>query len=139
MAYCGNCGKEVPDGTKFCPNCGAQIGPVEAPKQEVTTPINAKHGTALASMIIGIVGVASLFFIVSIGILPLILGIIGLVLAGNAKKAGNSEGIRTAGFVLSLIALIIGAIEFVVLLIAIIFTGAAVIGAAGGWLNYLNS
>ncbi len=25
MAFCTNCGKEVPEGTKFCPNCGTAI------------------------------------------------------------------------------------------------------------------
>lgn len=25
MAYCGNCGKEIPDGMKFCPNCGTAV------------------------------------------------------------------------------------------------------------------
>ena len=24
MAFCSQCGTQVPDGTKFCPNCGAQ-------------------------------------------------------------------------------------------------------------------
>ena len=27
--FCKNCGKEVSDGTKFCPNCGAQLGGAE--------------------------------------------------------------------------------------------------------------
>jgi tetratricopeptide (TPR) repeat protein len=27
--FCPNCGKEIPDGSKFCPYCGAKIGIVE--------------------------------------------------------------------------------------------------------------
>ena len=46
-----------------------------------------------------------------------------LMLNGSAKKEGNNEGIRTAGFVLSLIALIGGAIAFLAC--------AACIGAFG--------
>jgi len=26
MAFCGNCGTQVSDGTKFCPNCGSPVG-----------------------------------------------------------------------------------------------------------------
>ncbi len=29
MPYCTNCGNELPDGTKFCPNCGAAVGAAE--------------------------------------------------------------------------------------------------------------
>lgn len=25
MAFCGNCGFEVPEGMKFCPNCGTAV------------------------------------------------------------------------------------------------------------------
>ena len=25
MGYCKNCGKEIDDGTKFCPDCGATL------------------------------------------------------------------------------------------------------------------
>ena len=26
MAFCSNCGHEIPEGTKFCPNCGTPAG-----------------------------------------------------------------------------------------------------------------
>ena len=70
-------------------------------------------GAATASLVIGIIGVVCWFFGYS-AIVSVILGIIGLVLSGNAKKAGFEGGIRTAGAVLSLIALIGGAVVFVV-------------------------
>lgn len=69
------------------------------------------HGKAVASMVLGIIGVVFWFFGYS-SILSIILGVIGIVLSSSAKKEGNNEGIRTAGFVLSLIALIGGAIAF---------------------------
>ena len=25
MSYCTNCGKQIPEGTKFCPNCGTPV------------------------------------------------------------------------------------------------------------------
>lgn len=82
-------------------------------------------GQATASLVLGIVAVVFWFFGVG-SILSLILGIIGLVLASMSKKAGFDGGIRTAGFVLSLIGTIGGAIVFVTCVICI-----GIIGAAG--------
>lgn len=69
------------------------------------------HGKAVASLVLGIVGIVFWFFGYS-AILSIILGVIGIFLAASAKSDGNTEGIRTAGFVLSLITLIGGAIAF---------------------------
>lgn len=69
-------------------------------------------GAATASMVLGIIAVALWFFGYS-SLVSIVLGIVGLILAGNAKKAGFTGGIQTAGFVLSLIGLIGGAIFFV--------------------------
>ena len=50
MSFCGNCGAQIPDGTKFCPECGQKVAvqqpapaePVqsayEAPAQQSDTP-----------------------------------------------------------------------------------------------------
>lgn len=34
MAFCINCGTELPDGAKFCPGCGTVVGQVEPVKKE---------------------------------------------------------------------------------------------------------
>ena len=70
------------------------------------------HGAAVARLVVGIIAVVLWFFGYS-AIVSVVLGIIGLVCAGNAKKQGFVGGIRTAGFVLSLIGLIGGALVFV--------------------------
>lgn len=80
-------------------------------------------GAATASMVLGIIGVVCWFFGVS-SIVSVVVGIIGLILASNSKKAGFVSGVRTAGFVLSLISLIGGSIIFV--------SCAGVLGAAAG-------
>ena len=67
-----------------------------------------------------------LWFFGYTSIVSVILGIVGLVCAGNAKKAGFMGGLRTAGFVLSLIGLIGGGIAFVACVAC-----AGAIGAAG--------
>ena len=69
-------------------------------------------GAAVASLVLGIIAVVLWFFGYT-SIVSVILGIVGLVCAGNAKKAGFMGGLRTAGFVLSLIGLIGCGIAFV--------------------------
>lgn len=82
-------------------------------------------GAAVASLVLGIIAVVLWFFGYT-SIVSVILGIVGLVCAGNAKKAGFMGGLRTAGFVLSLIGLISGGIAFVACVAC-----AGAIGAAG--------
>ncbi len=82
-------------------------------------------GAATASLVLGIIAVVLWFFGYT-SIVSVILGIVGLVCAGNAKKAGFDDGLRTAGFVLSLIGLIGGGVAFVACVAC-----AGVIGAAG--------
>ncbi len=67
---------------------------------------------ATASLVLGIISVVFWFFGYS-SILSVILGVIGLVLASNAKSVGYEDGVRTAGFILSLIGVIGGALVFV--------------------------
>ena len=81
-------------------------------------------GAAIASMVMGIISVVLWFFGYS-AIISVVLGVVGLILAGNAKKAGFVGGIRTAGFVLSLIGLIGGAIFFVACVACVGAIGAA--------------
>ena len=82
-------------------------------------------GAAVASLVLGIIAVVLWFFGYT-SIVSVILGIVGLVCAGNAKKAGFMGGLRTAGFVLSLIGLFGGGIAFVACVAC-----AGAIGAAG--------
>lgn len=89
-------------------------------------PVPGK-GQAIASLVLGIVSVVFWFFGVG-SILSLITGIVGLVLASMSKKAGFEGGIRTAGFVLSLIGTIGGAVVFVTCVMCVGCLGA--IGAA---------
>ena len=67
---------------------------------------------AIASLVLGIIAVVLWFFGYS-SILSIILGIIGLVMASKAKEEGYDDSLRMAGFVLSLIGLIGGALFFV--------------------------
>ncbi len=84
------------------------------------------HGKAVASLVLGIIGVVFWWFGYS-SIVSLILGVIGLFLASSSRKEGNAEGIRTAGFVLCLISTIVGGIIF-----AACVACAGAIGASSG-------
>lgn len=81
-------------------------------------------GAATASLVLGIISVVCWFFGYT-SIISVILGIIGLVLAGNSKKVGFQGGVRTAGFVLSLIGMIGGAVSFVACVACVGALGAA--------------
>lgn len=87
---------------------------------EHTTPPGKNNATA--SLVLGILAVVFWFFGYS-AILSVILGIIGLVQASKARELGYEDSIRTAGFVLSLIGLVGGALAFVAC--------AACVGLAG--------
>ena len=137
MAFCKQCGSELENGVKFCPKCGAAVesgvatnpAPPIASESRQQPEVKAKsadagHGLAIGSLVCGIIGIVLWFFGYTC-LISVVLGIVGLVLAGNAKKEGNTEGIRTAGFIVSLIALIIGIIITIYLCLVVALVGTA--------------
>ncbi|MBR4993775.1 MAG: DUF4190 domain-containing protein [Lachnospiraceae bacterium] len=66
---------------------------------------------AVASLVLGILSIVFWWLGVT-SILSIILSVVGLILAASAKKDGYNEGIRTAGFVTSLVGLIGGLLAF---------------------------
>ena len=104
------------------------INPTPAPSND---NIPGK-GQAIASLVCGIISVVFWFFGVS-AFLSVILGIVGLVLASQSKKAGFVGGMRTAGFVLSLIGLIFGSIIFVACVACVGIFGTAAGAALSGF------
>lgn len=87
--------------------------------------VQPSHGKATASLVLGIIGVVCWFFGYS-AVLSIILGIVAVVLAGGAAKAGNTEGICKAGKVLGIIATVGGIIA---LILTVVIVGG-IIGAA---------
>ena len=79
---------------------------------------------AIASLILGIISVVLWFFGYS-SILSVVLGIIGVVMASKSKEEGYDENIRTAGFILSVIGIIGGAIFFVACVACVGMAGIA--------------
>ena len=70
------------------------------------------NGKAVASLVLGIIAIASIFIPSIGGILGLVCAIVGLVLGVQARKQTPSS-MATAGFILCLIALIIDVLAVV--------------------------
>ena len=100
-------------------------------------------GKAIASLVLGIISIVLWWGSSALipAIISIVLGIVGLVLASSAKKDGFEGGIRKAGFILSLIGTIGGAIFLVSCAACVACVGAAASSAAGSAeLNdFLNS
>lgn len=80
---------------------------------------------AAGSLVLGIVAIAFWFFGMA-SLLSVVLGIVGICLAGKAKEKGDDSGMRTGGLVTSIIGLIGGAISFVAtVLLVSVFTSIA--------------
>lgn len=92
---------------------------------------------AVTSMVLGIVAVVLWFFSFA-AVVSVVLGIIGLVYANKAKTEGFRGGFYTAGFVLSLIGLIGGAIVVIVSIITIGLISSAVTAAGGLGLSMMD-
>jgi len=75
---------------------------------------------ATAALVLGIIAI-----LLPIPFLDLACGIVGLVLANGAKKDGFTGSVRTAGFVLSLIGTVYGALHT----LAWLFLGGLMIAA----------
>ncbi len=80
MSYCTDCGHDVPQGSRFCPSCGAD--------QVITPPQLIKGSPSVLPLILGILGIVFAIFIPLIG---LVMGILGAVLAHmDENKSGNA-------------------------------------------------
>ena len=88
-----------------------------------------KKTNSLLSLIFGIAGIVLTFTPVSIA--GLVLAILGMVFSSIAKKKEGKNGMNKAGFVLSLIAIILWILVAVVLAI-VLGAGFALVGSALG-------
>ena len=86
------------------------------------------HGMAVASLVLGILPFAICWIGEGVGyILGMIMAIVGIVLGAVARKQGNRGGIAIAGLVVSIVALAILGVLFIIALIYV---------ANNPWLTY---
>lgn len=100
--YCSKCGVENKNSNKYCYNCGNKLDI----KRSVTS-----SGYKETSLVLGIICLISSLFFSIIGFIP---GIISLVYSNKYKKESGNYG---TGFVLSIIGMIIGIIEVILLIL----------------------
>lgn len=132
---CSNCGADLLEGAKFCRDCGAPVAAApqpEAPQQGIPTyeeytqqpAVGVSLKKPIWSLVLGCASLGSIWtaFIGPLGIITIILAIIGLVIGGKAKKENPANKMGKTGWILSLVALILGAIITIITTIA--FLGA---------------
>ncbi|WFR66215.1 hypothetical protein P9139_14665 [Curtobacterium flaccumfaciens] len=75
------------------------------------TPARNTGGLAIASLVLGIVGVIGGIFLAIVGVVA---GIIGLVLGILARRGAASRGIVLGGIILSAVAIVIGIVGYII-------------------------
>lgn len=110
--YCMNCGKELAEDAKCCPNCQVTIPDAVYSNKPTAVISNPKttNGFSIAGLVLGLI---SILCCGSTSILGLVFSIIGLSSAN--KNNDNSRGVSIAGIVISCLGLL-------VLLFFVVFT-----------------
>lgn len=99
--YCRNCGKEIPDGSSFCPECGAsQRDDVQV--QNVRTVESKTNTKSIVGLVISLIGL--LIFS------SLILGPVSAIVSYFGYKECKER--NENGSVLAILGMIIGGIAF---------------------------
>lgn len=126
---CSGCGSVIPANYDVCPVCGTVL------RRDVKTKVynhveddydedNDKgRKFAIASLVLGIVGVVTSLIINLAGVPGLACGVIGILAAKWAKQDGYKSGLRTAGFVLSIISAALGGISLLVMFWVYVLVG----------------
>jgi hypothetical protein len=97
--YCPQCGEKIPDDAKFCPKCGAAL---KAKAERAPAPAPAAtgertSGLAIASLILGILGIS---------ILAIIFGAIAISQT-NKDPYLKGKGMAVAGLVLGILGMVV--------------------------------
>lgn len=124
MAFCSNCGTQMPDGSAACPRCGHPTGRT-APYVGTRT-----EGLAITSLILGIAGFA---------VCPLVLHILAIVLGNQARtKIRNDptlegDALARAGIILGWVGVGLAALALVGFLFALALGSGSNHFGLGAW------
>jgi hypothetical protein len=109
--FCAKCGTLVEEGSKFCQKCGTPVGQAAAPPPAATAPpvgfqpaaAIKTSGMAVASLVLGIVGMVFVPFVPSV--LAIIFGAVGMSQINRSNGLLKGKGMATAGIVLGIISI----------------------------------
>ena len=93
----------------------APSAPVYVDPSAMIAKNTTDHGYAVASLILGIIGLVTCC---CYGVTAVVLGVIGLILGILSRKHGNNEGISLAGVIISAISLGLGLIFGAIVVVA---------------------
>jgi hypothetical protein len=111
--FCAKCGTLVEEGSKFCQKCGMPVAQAAAPPPAATAPpvgfqpaaAIKTSGMAVASLVLGIIGMVFFPFVPSV--LAIIFGAIGLGQVNKSNGLLKGKGMATAGIILGIVAIVI--------------------------------
>lgn len=110
MAYCSNCGTELSDAAPACPKCGHPRAVAAAPTARRT------EGNAIASLILGILGLVACWGVLSIP----------AIILGNQAMAKiredptlEGEGMARAGIITGWVGVAVAAVIIAVVIFSI--------------------
>ena len=126
---CIKCGAEMPDNSKFCPNCGEVVDTKienigETRNINYENAKNEPNGLSVTSLILGI---ASFVCIIINIYLALLCSILAIVFGAIGRKKG-AKGIGTAGMVTGIVATGINVVIIFLAFIMVFYAFGAVTG-----------
>ena len=127
--YCKKCGKQVEDGSSFCPYCGAdlreqEVEVVEAESEKNEVSRGPWKAFAIVGYFLGIVGFVTSFLIfgMEFSVFGIVFSALGLKTTDEEAKAKAKKGLK-----LSIAATIISVVllfALMIVLVALIASGA---------------
>ena len=100
--YCSQCGKQNPDDSKFCASCGARIGAPERVETQRTSPATPATGRLVDFTLEKRVNVNLAIASLIIGILGVVFSLIGLVTSVQSVYAGDIGGLFAGSAIFTL-------------------------------------
>jgi hypothetical protein len=109
--FCPKCGAQANEGSSYCQKCGAALSqPVGATAPPTNAPVMVNQpavktsGMAIASLVMGIIGLVAFSFL---SILAIIFGGIAMGQINRSNGTLGGKGQATAGMVLGIIGIVI--------------------------------
>lgn len=128
---CPGCGSVIPANYDVCPVCGKVLRQCVMPKQQGQAQSGSDEpgkGFAIASLVLGCVGVLLVWFFPYLG--P-VCGGIGYALADKAKEKGCQSGLTKAGRILSITSMAISLVIAVGTMLFALIMGLPIGGGNG--------